>query len=104
MSAFPPDMLLWPDGSPRVFNSENRIKGEINDVAYVVDLKGDFAVCAYVNRKTGETRKVVQPRFNVIGIVVGCLQMAGTEIPDAVAIGLRPGRHGPEGGARVSAY
>lgn len=78
----------------------------------MVDLKGDFAVCAYVKNPStsdlgqdrSEVIRMYQPHFNVIGVVVGCLQVAGTEIPEATCIGLRPGRHGPEGGARVSAY
>ena len=41
VSAFPQDMLLYPDGAPRVLNSDNRVKGEINYVQYVADLKGD---------------------------------------------------------------
>jgi hypothetical protein len=101
VSAFPQDMLLYPDGQPRVLNSENRLKGEINGVSYVVDLKGDFAICQLVNTKTGESRQMWQPRFSVLGLIVACTQLAGAKvITDTEYIGLRS----IPGGGRLSGY
>ena len=91
MSAFPQDMLLYPSGQPRILNSDNRIRGEINDVAFVVDVKGGMAICGFVNRKTGEERRMFQPLLNVIGIVLGCAEIASGQKWPAEYVSLRPG-------------
>lgn len=101
MSAFPPEMLLWPNGQVRLLNSENRIKGEINGVRYAVDLKGDFAVCGLVDPRTGVTRHLYQPRFDALALMVACVELAEGEPFGAPVMGLRPR---PDGSRTLDAY
>lgn len=90
MSAFPQHMLLWPNGQARRLNSENRIRGEINGVAYVVDLKGDFALCAFVDPRTGETRRMVQPHFSALALMTARVEIAEGRPFTAEGMALRP--------------
>jgi len=76
VSAFPQDMLLYPDGAPRILNSDNRLKGEINGVQYVVDVKGGMAICAFIDPKTEEIRRMWQPRFDALGIMIACAEVS----------------------------
>lgn len=101
MSAFPQEMLLWPNGQARLLNSENRIRGEINGVKYVVDLKGDFAVCALFEPQTGRPRRLYQPRFDAIALMAACAEVAEGRPCAARVIGLRAR---PDGELRIDGY
>lgn len=102
-SAFPQDMLLWPDGQPRVLNSDNHLQGEINGVAYRVAVKGDFAICSLVNTKTGLQHRMVQPHFNAIGLMLACAEVAQGQPGhyQGEYIGLR---RGPDDSNRLDGY
>lgn len=101
MSAFPQEMLLWPNGQVRLLNSENRIRGEINGVKYVVDLTGDFAVRALFDPRTGQPRHLYQPRFDVIGLVAACAEVAVGKpiLAQVIELSLRP-----DGVVRLDGY
>lgn len=101
MSRFPQDILLYPDGQPRVLNSDNRLQGEINGVSYRVDLKGDFAICSFIDQD-GRQHVMYQPCFNAISIVTACAEIAAGKslVAGMQYVGLRS----IPGGGRLSGY
>lgn len=89
MSAFPENMLLYPDGEPRVINADNRINGEINGVRYRVEVKGGVGICSFIDPHDGQQRRMFQPRFDALGVMVACIEVAEGKSFDSPMMGLR---------------